>query len=149
MSRPANLARLDPQAAAAALVEARKGERGWLDAFAEHLDRQRAAAALERILTAWGLSQAEAARLFGVSRQAVGKWLDHGVPVERAALVADLSAATDLLVHYLKRERIAAVVRRPIPARGGVSLLQLFGQGDGGAVLQACRDMFDFEQARH
>jgi ParB-like chromosome segregation protein Spo0J len=149
MSRRANLAQLDPQAAAAALVEARKGELGWLDAFAEHLDRQRAAAALGRILAAWGLSQAEAARLFGVSRQAVGKWLDHGLPVERAPLVADLAAATDLLVHYLKRERIPAVVRRPIPARGGVSLLELLGQGEGAAVLQACREMFDFERARH
>jgi ParB-like chromosome segregation protein Spo0J len=149
MSRSAKLAQLDPQAAAAALVEARKGEIDWLDAFAEHLDRQRAAAALGRILATWGLSQAEAARLFGVSRQAVGKWLDQGVPVERAAQVADLAAATDLLVRYLKRERIAAVVRRPIPARGGASLLDLLAQGGGGAVLQACREMFDFERARH
>ncbi len=149
MSRSANLAQLDPQAAAAALVEAHKGERAWLDAFAEHLDRQRAAAALGRILSVWALSQAEAARLFGVSRQAVGKWLDQGVPVERAAQIADLAAATDLLVRYIKRERIAAVVRRPIPARANASLLDLLAQGGSGAVLQACREMFDFEQARH
>ena len=149
MSRTANLAQLDQQAAAAALVEAHKGERAWLDAFAEPLDRQRAAAALGRVLSVWGLSQAEAARLFGVSRQAVGKWLDQGVPVERAAQIADLAAATDLLVRYLKRDRIPAVVRRPIGARGDAALLDLLAQGGGAAVLQACREMFDFEQARH
>ena len=31
----------------------------------------------------WGLSNAQAAEVFGVSRQAVSKWLDAGVPLER------------------------------------------------------------------
>ena len=77
----------------------------------------------------WGLSQAEAARLFGVSRQALGKWLQHGIPAERAQAVSDLAAATDLLVHYLKRDRIPAVVRRPIHALEDASLLDLAGAG--------------------
>ena len=53
-----------------------------------------------------GLSQAEAARLFGVSRQALAKWVHHGIPSDRVRAVSDLAAATDLLVHYLKRDRI-------------------------------------------
>ena len=147
MSRQSALAELDPKAAAEELFDARKGEGAWLDAFIEHLDRQRSGQSLARALSVWGLSQAEAARLLGVSRQAVGKWLEHGVPAERATLVADLAAATDLLVHYLKRDRIPAVVRRPIPDRHGVSLLQLLAQGDSGELLAVCRNMFEFAQA--
>jgi hypothetical protein len=47
---------------------------------------------------------------------AVSKWLEQGVPAERVETVADLAAATDLLVRYLQRDRIPAVVRRPAPA---------------------------------
>ncbi|MCB1746242.1 MAG: helix-turn-helix transcriptional regulator [Gammaproteobacteria bacterium] len=137
--------RTDPAAAAAAVYRAHAGDRDWLDAFSACLDRHRAGQALSRILAAWGLSQAEAARLFGVTRQALAKWLDRGPPAERAESIADLAAATDLLLHYLKRERIPAVVRRAAPALGGRSLLDLLGQGRSRAVLEACRDMFAFE----
>ena len=92
----------------------------------------------------WNLNRSEAGASFGVSRQALTKWLDGGVPEERAAAVADLSAATDLLVRHLRRGRIPAVVRRPAPALGGRSLLDLLGTGDIAAVLRACRSMFAF-----
>lgn len=141
------LGRLDPKAAAERLLEAHKGDADWLDAFAEHLDRQRNAEALERALGVWNLNQSDAARLFGVSRQAISKWLAQGVPAERAGAVADLAAATDLLVHHLKRERIAAVVRRRAPALGDRSLLGLLERQDSRAVLRACRDMFEFAEA--
>ncbi len=91
---------------------------GWLDRFAHELDRLRGSTELRRILEAWSLSRADAARLFGVSRQAVAKWMAVGAPAERAAAIADLAAATDLLIHYLRRDRIAAVVRRPSRALG-------------------------------
>ena len=147
MSRQFALAELDPKAAAEELFDARKGEGAWLDAFIEHLDRQRSGRSLARTLAVWGLSRAEAARLLGVSRQAVGKWLEHGVPAERATLVADLAAATDVLVHYLKRDRIRAVVRRPLPERQNTSLVQMLAQGDSGELLATCRNMFDFARA--
>jgi hypothetical protein len=86
--------------------------------------------------------------LFGVSRQAVSKWIDTGVPVERSETVADLAAATDLLVHYLKRDRIPAVVRRPIARMSDRSLLDLLAAGESRVVLSACRDMFAFERAQ-
>jgi hypothetical protein len=136
---------IDPRDAASRLVAEREGQRDWLDAFAAELDRRRAASSLARTLAVWQLSQAEAARLFGVSRQALGKWLELGVPADRAGAVADLAAATDLLVHYLQRDRIPAVVRRGADALDGLSLLELVGRGRTHEMLSACRAMFAFE----
>ena len=137
----------DAEEAAARTFREHRYDEGWLDAFIASLDRRRAVDAFTRTTETWGLNQAEAARLFGVSRQAIGKWRRSGAPPERARAVADLAAATDLLVRHLKRDRIPAVVRRPIPALGGVYLVELLGRGDTGAVLAACRDMFRFDQA--
>ena len=150
MSAPAEIvarvARLTPREAARRLVESRQGDE-WLDAFAEQLDRHRAGQSLARTLEVWHLSQSAAARLFGVSRQAISKWIEKGAPAERAEVIADLAAATDLLVRYLKRDRIPAVVRRPITALQDRSLLGLLERGRSTEVLQACRDMFSFDQA--
>ena len=146
MKTVATIRRLDPEEVAEEIFRAHEHESAWLDAFAECLDRQRAGGSLGRTLKIWDLSRAEVARHFGVSRQAVDKWLRHGVPAERARAVSDLAAATDLLVHYLKRDRIPAVVRRPIQSLGGVSLVNLLAQGDTRAVVEACRDMFRFER---
>lgn len=140
----AELLRRDPAAVAGELVEAQSSDPAWLDAFSEALDRRRAGHQLETVLAVWGLSQSEAARRLGVSRQAVSKWLAGGVPADRVEALADLSAATDLLVRSLRRDRIPAVVRRPAPALGGESLLDLVGRGETRAVLDACRTMFDF-----
>lgn len=140
---------LDPRDAAAKVVAAHEGERGWLDEFAEYLDRHRAGQSLVRILAVWDLNQSQAARLFGVSRQALGKWLENGVPADRVEAIADLAAATDLLVHYLQRDRIPAVVRRPITALKNRSLLEMLASGDTRTLLQACRDMFRFDRAQH
>ena len=139
--------RLDPKTAAQRLIEAQKDRAGWLDAFAEQLDRARHANTLERVLVVWDINQSDAARLFGVSRQAISKWLSQGVPPDRAGAIADLAAATDLLVHHLKRERIPAVVRRKAPALNNESLLGLLERQDAQAVLAACRAMFAFGEA--
>ncbi len=141
------ITRLDPRTAAERLLAARRDHEGWLNAFTEHLDRQRNAEALSRVLRVWGLNQSDLARIFGVSRQAISKWLAQGVPPERAAAAADLAASTDLLTHHLKRDRIPAVVRRPAPALGGASLLQLAERQQFHQVLSACRDMFAFGEA--
>ena len=147
MSTLARLSKLEPQEAAERLFAAHKTQRGWLDEFAASLDRHRAGQSLTRTLGVWDVSQSAAARLFGVSRQAVSKWLTHGAPAERAEAIADLAATTDLLVRYLKRDRIPAVVRRPIPALNGDSLLGLLEQGRTSELLTVCRAMFRFDQA--
>ncbi len=125
------------------LVNDHLDDPNWLDALGEALDRRRSGSAIERIMSVWDLSRAELGEMHGVSRQAVTKWIGRGVPGERAVAMADLSAATDLLVHYVKRDRIPAVVRRPAPKLGGQSLVDLVACGEHAAVLDVCRAMFD------
>lgn len=139
---------LEPEEAAEQVFAAHVQDAVWLDRFTESLAGRRAGASLARTLDIWDLSQADAGRLFHVSRQAFGKWLRYGAPAERAAAVADLAAATDMLVRHLKRDRIPAVVRRPIPALGGVSLMDLLDRGETRELLAACREMFRFERVQ-
>ena len=152
--------KLRPEEAAERVFRARQQDSAWLDRFAEclagyregppgetSLAARQSASDLLRTIGVWQLSRAKAAALFGVSRQAFAKWLQRGVPADHVVAVANLKAATDLLERYLKRDRIPAVVRRPIPRLDGVSLLELLGQGDTNRVLSACREMFDFERA--
>jgi predicted XRE-type DNA-binding protein len=147
MGTMAELAKLDPLEVAEKILEAHPGESDWLDEFAEALDRRRAERALERILQVWGLNQSEAAHLFGVTRQAMSKWLERGIPSERVQAIGDLAAATDLLVRHVRRDRIPAVVRRPAAALDGQSLVDLVAAFRTREVLEACRSMFDFERA--
>jgi hypothetical protein len=138
---------LAPEQAAEELVAQHAGDPEWLDAFAEAFERRRSGHELARILQLWNLSQSEAGRLFGVTRQAAAKWLRDGMPVDRAEQVADLAAATDLLVRNLKRDRIPAVVRRRAPGLGDRALVDLWADGDTRQVLERCRDMFAFGDA--
>ncbi|MFH1812183.1 MAG: hypothetical protein ABIJ09_25830 [Pseudomonadota bacterium] len=137
---------LELKPAQAARELARAASPAWLSGLRRHLAEQGAIDELPRVLAAWGLSQSEAATLFGVSRQALSKWLSRGVPGERLEAVADLAAATDVLCHYLKPERIPAVVRRKAENLQGKSLLDLAGRKRTREVLAACREMFDFSR---
>lgn len=134
----------DPKRLASELVAASRDRPGWLAAFAGELESQALVDSLRRFLGVWGLSASEASRLFGVSRQALSKWLTQGVPTDRTEMVADLAAATDTLVRYLKLDRIPATVRRKAARLGGRSLLDLVAAGDSRGTLEACRAMFDF-----
>jgi hypothetical protein len=120
----------------------------WLRALTDDLDREVRTAPLERLLSLWGLSGAEAARAFGVSRQAFAKWLQRGVPADRAPALAELSAATDMLDRRVKRERIPAVVRRPAEALGGRSLYELACAGRHAEVREAVEGMFDLRRVQ-
>jgi len=131
-----------PRAVAEDLIR-RAPSRHWLRALTDELDRKVRAEPLERLMTLWALSGAEAGRVFGVSRQAFAKWLENGVPAERAPAVADLAAATDLLDRHVRRERIPAVVRREAERLGGRSLYEMACAGEHRAVLAAVRTMFD------
>ena len=138
----------DPKELAAEIVAFHGDDRGWMDAFADALESSRNGDALGRVLTVWGLSQTDAGDAFGVTRQAVSKWLTAGAPSERAVAIADLAAATDILVRHLSRERIPAVVRRPAANLGGRSLLDVLVTSGARAVLAACQEMFAFERAQ-
>ena len=131
----------------AAQVLLRRADEVWLSELQRSLDRQRSRAGFDRVLAVWNLNQSDAAALFGVTRQAIAKWRTRGVPAGRLEAVADLSAATDLLIRHLKRDRIPAVVRRGSMQLGGRSLLDLVKQGRTRDVLFACRAMFRFGDA--
>lgn len=120
----------------------------WLRTLTDDLDRRLRTAPLERLLTLWGLSASEAARIFGVSRQALSKWRRDGVPADRTPALADLTTATDLLDLRIKRERIPAVVRRPAPNLGGRSLYDLACEGQHGEVREAVAAMFDLRRVQ-
>ncbi len=137
-----------PSEAAANLVREHTDDPEWLDEFSVALNRRRQTRALARIMEVWDLSRSEVGRRFGVSRQAVAKWLVDGIPAERAAVIADVSAATDILVRYIKRDRIPAVVRRPVPSAAGVTLLSMLGEDRSREILTVCREMFDFARSQ-
>jgi transcriptional regulator with XRE-family HTH domain len=120
----------------------------WLRALTDDLDRRLRTEPLERFLTLWGLSLQDAADAFGVSRQAVSKWRQDGVPAGRTPVLADLAAATNLLDRKLKRERIPAVVRRASASLGGRSLLDLVTEGRHAETLGAVRYMFDLRRVQ-
>ncbi len=141
-AEPEWLVELNPKEFAKSLVQ--KKDEAWLSEFTRSLNRYRARDDFDRFLAVWNLSQQAAADLFKVSRQAIGKWRTRGVPKNRIEAVAKLSAATDLLVRFLKRDRIPAVVRRPSARLGGQSLLDLAGAGRTHELLMACREMFNF-----
>lgn len=94
---------------------------------------------LDRLLSLWGLSSAEAARLFGVSRQAFSRWRRSGIPADRTPAISDLAAATDLLDRRVQRERIPALVRRPTEKLDDLSLLDVAGQGRHAEVRNAVK----------
>lgn len=136
------LADLDPREAAVRLLAEHDDE--WIGSLADELDRHLRGRQLTRIARLWHLSRTELGALFGVSRQAVSKWITQGVPAERVEQVADVAAMTDLLAHYLKADRIPAVVRRRASQLEGRTLIELVGAGRSGEALRLTRRMFTF-----
>ncbi len=133
-----------PAAVAAQLTASH--DRTWLREVVSRLDATLQRSALERLIALWGISSAEAAGFFGVSRQAFAKWLQAGPPADRAPAIAALEDATELLARHLKRERIPAVVRRHALLTGERSLLQMAAAGEHEQVLGAVRTMFDLRR---
>lgn len=140
-----DLAELDPQDAASILLD--EHDSAWIAALADELDRRLGGRELARTLRVWSLSRTELGRILGVSRQALSKWIDDGIPADRVAVVADLASITDLLTRFVKRERIPAVVRRSSPNLGDVSLIDLIGGGRTAEAVVFTRRMFTFTDA--
>ena len=126
------------------LVESEDAD--WIRELVDALDREIRRRPLERVISLWDLSNAAAARLFGVSRQAFSKWLAKGPPGERANDVARVEAITDLLDRYVKRERIRAVVRRPAAVLDDRSIIETLEQGQYETAAAAVAAMFDLRR---
>ncbi len=136
---------MTPAQAAAVLS---RSDPAWARSLVDELDRTIRADPLTRFTELWDLSNAAAARVFGVSRQAFSKWLRNGPPAARAEAIADLAAATDVLDRYVKRERIPAVVRRPAPNLGGDSLLEIASAGETRMVADSVAAMFNLRRVQ-
>jgi hypothetical protein len=145
MSRStAALRRQDPLAVARELAP--DPDDPWARELLRALEDRVRLAPLERLLSTWDLSAAGAARVFGVTRQAVAKWRGSGVPEDRLVALGDLAAATDVLERYVRRDRIPAVVRRSSDLLGGRSLLELAEQGRHAEVRRAVSEMLDLRR---
>lgn len=119
------------------------GDIDTLRRVVDALDHQLSAGPLERAARLWDVSVADLGRMFGVSRQAAAKWLADGPPAARRDDVALLDDITGLLDRWVKRERIPAVVRRPVDVLDGRSRLDLALAGELERLRDELRETFD------
>lgn len=124
------------------------GDVAWVRELVDALDREVRRRPLERVISLWGLSNAAAARLFGVSRQAFSKWLAKGPPADRVDDVARVETISDLLDRYVKRERIPAVVRRPAAVLEERSIIETLEAGNYREAADAVVAMFDLRRVQ-
>jgi transcriptional regulator with XRE-family HTH domain len=96
----------------------------------------------ERVREALGLSEAELARLFGVTRQAVAQWQEF--PAAKRAKAATVLSIADLLTYRLKAGRLPMIARKPAAAYGGLSLLDMIAADRHEELLRLTRESFDF-----
>lgn|SRR5207249_5907132 len=103
-----------------------------------------AGSAIRSLLSAWQLSIAEAARLFGVTRQAMQQWLAGDVPPARLPKVLAVVRIADLLSRNIRPERIGGIVRSPVPGYAGATMLQLIAQDRHQELLDSVAGSFDW-----
>jgi hypothetical protein len=119
------------------------GDAALLRRIVDRLDHQLNASPLQRTVRLWDISATQLGEMFGISRQAASKWLTDGAPAGRRDQVALLGQATDLLDQWVKRERIPAVVRRPVERLGGRSRLEVALAGELELLRDELADTFD------
>ena len=103
-----------------------------------------AGSALRSLLSSWQLSTAEAARLFGVTRQAMQQWLEGGVPAARHPKVLAVLRIADLLSRNIQPERIPGIVRSPASGFDAATMLQLIAQDRHQELLDSVARSFDW-----
>ena len=109
----------------------------------DRLDQELNASPLQRTVRLWDISATQLGQMFDISRQAASKWLADGAPASRRDQVAVLGHATDLLDQWVKRERIPAVVRRPVDRLGGRTRLEVALDGQFELLRDELADTFD------
>lgn len=80
----------------------------------ERVFRARGSHELLTVKTAFALTPKELGGLFGVSRQAVDKWMDSGVPTRHVAEVDRVAEIARDLKRRFKAQRLPAIVRGPM-----------------------------------
>lgn len=119
------------------------GDAALLRQIVDRLDHQLSASPLQRTVRLWDISATQLGEMFGISRQAASKWLSEGAPAGRRDQVALLGQATDLLDQWVKRERIPAVVRRPVEQLDGRARLDVALAGEFELLRDELADTFD------
>lgn len=135
---------LAPDELARELIESADAD--WLRDLVDALDRRVRTEPLTRLTSLWDLSNAAAARIFGVSRQAFSKWRAVGPPADRADDVAAVDNITSLLDRYVKRERIPAVVRRAAERFDDRSIIERLEAGEYAETAELVRSTFDLRR---
>lgn len=97
-----------------------------------------------QVMDAFGLSKADVARMFGVSRQAVDQWMAGDVPADRRSKAGTVLAIADVLRHRLKAGRLPIVARRPASAYAGRTMLEMIAEDRHEELLEVVRGSFDF-----
>jgi hypothetical protein len=118
--------------------------RRFLRAVRRALDLVSEGEPLRDVMSALDLNLTELGALFGVSRQAAAQWLEQGVPSDRQAKVATVAAVCDLLERRLKPGRLPGIARRPAPAYGDRTMLQVIADDQHGWLLDSVRESFDW-----
>jgi hypothetical protein len=78
------------------------------------------------IKNAFQLSSPELGSIFGgVSRQAIDKWLEDGVPNDRVAEVSRVAQIAEELARLFKAQRLPAIVRGPMRGLDNRSILEV------------------------
>ena len=127
----------------AEILERSNGDHTALREIIDRLDLALAVAPLQRCARQWDVSVSQIGEMFGVSRQAATKWMSDGPPTARSEQVALLDQATAILDRWIKRDRIRAVVRRPVDALDGRSRLDVALAGEFEVLRDEVADTFD------
>lgn len=105
---------------------------------------QESASPLRRAMLILELSSGDVARLMGVKRQAIDKWLLAGPPADRLSKIGAMAEIADILHYRLREGMPAAVARRPADAYDGRSMLDLIEQDEHEWLRASVRESFDF-----
>lgn len=96
-----------------------------------------------RVKAAFGLTDAELGRMFGVSRQAVAQWRGE-FPAHLRAKAATVLATADILDYRLKPGRLPLVARKPASAYDDHTMLELIADDRHDELLTLTRASFDW-----
>jgi hypothetical protein len=103
--------------------------------------------ALDEIRSRFALSEDELAALFAVSRPAIAKWRQRGVPVHRAA---DIDRVRELASYFGRRfvaARIPQIVRTPGKGLGGKTVLAFIADCGVDGVYAYLESLFAYTPA--
>ena len=134
----------DPDAVARQLLE---GDESAARALAQAIERRLATGSLDQLERVWDLSAAQAASLFGVSRQAYAKWRISGIPADRRSDAGEIGAIKAMLLDFVKVDRIPGVVRRAADELGGSTIVDRVRE-DPRAARLAVERMLDLRRVQ-